>query len=34
MDIMRRTPQEFDEARAAMLPKWRKIIRQTGIQAD
>ena len=34
MDIMRRTPQEFDALRAAMLPKWTNIIRQTGIQAD
>jgi tripartite-type tricarboxylate transporter receptor subunit TctC len=34
MDIMRRTPQEFDALRAAMLTKWTNIIRQTGIQAD
>jgi tripartite-type tricarboxylate transporter receptor subunit TctC len=34
MDIIRRTQQEFDEIRAAMLPRWAKIIRQTGIQAD
>jgi tripartite-type tricarboxylate transporter receptor subunit TctC len=34
MDVVRNTPQEFDAVRAAMLAKWSKIIRQTGIQAD
>lgn len=34
MDIIRRTPREFDDIRAAMLTKWTKIVRQTGIQAD
>ena len=34
MDIIRRSPREFDDVRAAMLTKWTKIIRQTGIQAD
>ncbi|MEO8441469.1 MAG: tripartite tricarboxylate transporter substrate binding protein [Betaproteobacteria bacterium] len=34
MDVVRKTPQEFDAVRAAMLVKWSKIIRQTGIQAD
>jgi hypothetical protein len=34
MDVVQRTPQQFDEVRAAMVVKWAKIIRQTGIQAD
>jgi tripartite-type tricarboxylate transporter receptor subunit TctC len=34
MDVVRKTPQEFDAVRAAMLVKWSKIIKQTGIQAD
>ncbi len=34
MDVIRRTPQQFDEVRAAMVAKWEKVIRQTGIQAD
>ena len=34
MDVVRNTPQEFDAVRGAMLAKWSKIIRQTGIQAD
>jgi tripartite-type tricarboxylate transporter receptor subunit TctC len=34
MDIIRRTPREFDDVRAAMLTKWSAIIRQTGIQAE
>jgi tripartite-type tricarboxylate transporter receptor subunit TctC len=34
MDIIRRTPQQFDEVRTAMLTKWTRIIRQTGIQGD
>ncbi|HEV7823007.1 MAG TPA: tripartite tricarboxylate transporter substrate binding protein [Burkholderiales bacterium] len=34
MDVVRNTPQQFDAVRAAMLAKWSKIIRQTGIQAD
>ncbi len=34
MDVIRRSPREFDEVRAAMLTKWSAIIRQTGIQAD
>ena len=34
MDIIRRSPREFDAVRSAMLPKWTAIIRQTGIQAD
>ncbi|MDB5809029.1 MAG: hypothetical protein JWN94_1151 [Betaproteobacteria bacterium] len=34
MDVVRNTPQEFDAVRAAMIAKWSKIIKQTGIQAD
>jgi len=34
MDVVRNTPQQFDAVRAAMLVKWSKIIKQTGIQAD
>lgn len=34
MDVIRRTPQQFDEVRAAMVAKWEKVIRQMGIRAD
>jgi tripartite-type tricarboxylate transporter receptor subunit TctC len=34
MDVVRQSPQEFDAVRAAMIAKWSKIIKQTGIQAD
>ncbi len=34
MDVVHKTPQEFDAVRAAMLVKWSKIVKQTGIQAD
>jgi tripartite-type tricarboxylate transporter receptor subunit TctC len=34
MDIIRRSPQEFDAIRASMLAKWSAIIRETGIRAD
>ena len=34
MDIIQRTPHEFDEIRAAMVEKWAKIVKQTGIQGD
>lgn len=34
MDVVRRTADDFDTVRAAMLTKWSKIIKQTGIQAD
>ena len=34
MDIINSTPQRFDGVRAALLKKWEKIVKQTGIQAD
>ncbi len=34
MDVVRRSADDFDTVRAAMLAKWSKIIKQTGIQAD
>ena len=34
MDVLDRTPAQFDEARGAMISKWQKIIKQTGIVAD
>ena len=34
MDVLDRTPAQFDDVRRAMIGKWAKIIRQTGIQAD
>jgi tripartite-type tricarboxylate transporter receptor subunit TctC len=34
MDVIDRTPQQFDEERRMMIVKWEKIIKQTGITAD
>jgi tripartite-type tricarboxylate transporter receptor subunit TctC len=34
MDVVRLSPQQFDAVRAAMVVKWAKIVKQTGIQAD
>ena len=34
MDVTDRTPQQFDEVRKAMIVKWAKIIKQTGIEAN
>ena len=34
MDVIDRTPAQFDEVRRAMIGKWEKIIRQTGIEAN
>lgn len=34
MDGLDRTPQQFDDARKAMIGKWEKIIEQTGIEAN
>jgi tripartite-type tricarboxylate transporter receptor subunit TctC len=34
MDIINSTPEQFDEVRAALLKKWEKIVKLTGIQAD
>jgi len=34
MDVLDRTPQQFDEVRKAMIGKWQKIIKQTGIEAN
>ena len=34
MDVIDRTPQQFDEERKAMIVKWEKIVKQTGITAD
>lgn len=34
MDVLDRTPRQFDEVRKAMIGKWEKIIKQTGIQAN
>lgn len=34
MDVLERTPQQFDDARKAMIGKWQKIIKQTGIEAN
>jgi len=34
MDVIDRTPAQFDEVRAAMIVKWDKIIKQTGIEAN
>ena len=34
MDVLDRTPPQFDEVRKAMIGKWEKIIKQTGIEAN
>lgn len=34
MDVIDRTPAQFDEVRRAMIVKWEKIIKQTGIEAN
>lgn len=34
MDVLDRTPQEFDAVRKAMIVKWEKIIKLTGIEAN
>lgn len=34
MDAVRRSAQDFDTVRAAMVEKWSKIVKQTGIQGD
>jgi hypothetical protein len=34
MDVIDRTPAQFDEVRRAMIGKWEKIIRQTGREAN
>jgi len=34
MDVLDRTPAQFDEVRGAMIGKWQKIIKQTGIEAN
>ena len=34
MDVIDRTPQQFDEVRKAMVAKWTKIIKLTGIEAN
>lgn len=34
MDVIDRTPAQFDEVRRAMIVKWEKIIKQTGIKAE
>jgi len=34
MDLMSRTPEQFDAIRAAEVPKWEKIVKQLGLQVD
>ena len=34
MEVLDRTPAQFDQARGAMIVKWEKIIKQTGIEAN
>ena len=34
MDVLNRTPAQFDEVRRAMIVKWEKIIKLTGIEAN
>ena len=34
MDVIDRTPQQFDQVRKDMIVKWSRIIKQTGIEAN
>ena len=34
MDVLNRSPAQFDEVRRAMIVKWEKIIKMTGIEAN
>jgi tripartite-type tricarboxylate transporter receptor subunit TctC len=34
MDVIDRTPRQFDEVRRAMVVKWGQVVRETGLVAD
>lgn len=34
MDVINRTPKQFDEVRRAMVVKWTKVVKETGMVAD
>lgn len=34
MDVIRSSPKQFDEVRRAMVVKWTKVVKETGLVAD